>query len=80
LGILLETKIESISDVQGVKNYGRKSEEVKGKSLDVPQWKRVYLHEIKSILRRKRHRIPAKYSRAIRIEWRKRHLQSVPTV
>ena len=35
LGILLEAKIRSISKVQGVKNYGEKSDGAEGESLEV---------------------------------------------
>jgi len=35
LGVLLEVKIRSISEVQEVKNYGGESEGAKGKSLEV---------------------------------------------
>jgi len=34
-----------------------------GKSLEVRQWRRAYLHRIQSLLRRQGHRIPAKYFR-----------------
>ena len=34
-GILLEAEIESISEVQGVKNHGEKSDDVEGESLEV---------------------------------------------
>ena len=35
LGILLETEIKSISEVQGVENYGEKSDRAEGESLEV---------------------------------------------
>jgi len=34
LGILLEAEIESISEVQGVKNFGKKSDGAEGESLE----------------------------------------------
>jgi len=35
LGILLEVEIESISEVQRVKNFGGKTDGAKGESLEV---------------------------------------------
>ena len=35
LGIPVEAKIGSIAEVQGVKNYGRKSDGAEGESLEV---------------------------------------------
>ena len=43
MGILFEAEIESISEVQRVKNYGEESEGAKGENLEVRQWRRVYL-------------------------------------
>jgi len=70
LGILLEAEIESISEVQRVKNYGKESEWAKGKS-----WGLIMEASIpprNSKLSRKRHWTPAKYSKATRTEWSSR--------
>jgi len=53
LGILFDAEIGSISEIQEVKNYGGESEGAKGESLEVRQWRRVYLHGIQSLLSRK---------------------------
>ena len=47
--ILLETEIRSILKVQGVENYDRKSDGVKGESLEVQQWS-DYLQRIQKLL------------------------------
>ena len=47
---ILEAEIESISEIQGVKNYGGKSDRAKGGSLEVQQWRRVYLQRIQRLL------------------------------
>jgi len=52
LGILLEVEIESILEVQGVKNYDGESDGAKGESLEVRQWRLVYLHRIQRLLSR----------------------------
>jgi len=39
LGILLDAKIGSISEVQGVENYDEKSDETEGESHEVQQWR-----------------------------------------
>ena len=66
MGILLETEIRSISKVQGLKNFGEKSDMVEGESLKVRQWRQVYIQRIQRLLSKKGHQTPAKYSRATR--------------
>ena len=69
---ILEVKIGGILEVQGVKNYCGESEGAKDEVFEVRQWRQVYLRRVQSLLGRWRHRMLAKYSRAIKIEWSSR--------